>query len=239
MNPIAASLLSPDRSTGESELLRTTLAETRQMLARDLLVPLMFAGSTPQDLALRVSGMLQLLEVTGHDLAREPVDLSVAAERVTSRLRSSDPSHACDIRIQPGLACHVDPALAECLLENLLENAWKFSGQHALPRIWLGQIPAGAGPSRTPSFYVADNGVGFDSAAAPAMFQAFERFHGERAFPGLGLGLAIAQRIVLRHGGHLWVQSTPGNGCMVCFSLPSGQGRSNPLAPRRRQGVSA
>jgi len=103
------------------------------------------------------------------------------------------------------------------LLENLLGNAWKFTAKAAAARIEFG--------TRTEdgrvSYFVRDNGAGFDMKHAERLFGAFQRLHAETEFPGTGIGLATVQRIILRHGGEVWAESSPGHGATFCFTLRS------------------
>src|SRR5262249_52746561 len=116
-----------------------------------------------------------------------------------------------------------DPALLRTLLENLLSNAWKFSSRRRSARIELGACATSGGRK---ALYVRDNGAGFDSRYAQKLYRPFSRLHTQAEFPGSGIGLAIAQRIVQRHGGLLWAESQVDRGATFYFTLPS------PGAPR-------
>ena len=112
------------------------------------------------------------------------------------------------------------------LLTNLLGNAWKFTSHRPHVTIEFGQLPSPTGQN-DPTFFVCDNGAGFDMAYVGKLFAPFQRLHGAEEFSGSGIGLATAQRIVLRHGGRIWAQGTPDKGAILYFTL----------APRRNPGI--
>jgi len=109
-----------------------------------------------------------------------------------------------------------DPGLLQIALENLMRNAWKFTGLQAEPLIVVGMEPVETGMA----FFVRDNGVGFDMAYANKLFGAFQRLHSESEFQGTGIGLALVQRVIRRHGGQVWARAEPGKGATFYFSLP-------------------
>jgi len=103
------------------------------------------------------------------------------------------------------------------VMENLLGNAWKFTGKAENPEVEIGAMSAPAAQGR--AFYVRDNGAGFDMALADKMFQPFRRLHSEAEFPGTGVGLATIQRVIDRHGGHVWAEGKVGAGATFFFTL--------------------
>jgi signal transduction histidine kinase len=123
--------------------------------------------------------------------------------------------------IADGLAAEGDPRLLRQALENLLANAWKFTGRSERTRIEVGN----ASVDGQASFFVRDNGVGFDMKYADRLFAPFQRFHSVKDFPGTGIGLSTVHRIVLRHGGRVWCESAPGAGTSLYFTLGQSQGR--------------
>lgn len=125
-----------------------------------------------------------------------------------------------DVRIQPQLYAEADARLARALLDNLLCNAWKFTGKAAKARIEVGMIEQDAAPV----FFVRDNGAGFDMAFAGKLFGAFQRLHSGDEFPGTGIGLATVQRIVHRHGGRIWAEGAVDGGATFFFTLPAATG---------------
>jgi signal transduction histidine kinase len=134
------------------------------------------------------------------------------AREVAEALGTSDAARTAVVDVQDGLRTRGDSRLLRTLLENLLGNAWKFSAGRNPARITVGQEPDG-------TFFVRDNGAGFDIARADALFAPFTRLHDDRQFPGLGIGLASARRVVERHGGRIWAESEPGRGSTFFFTL--------------------
>ena len=160
---------------------------------------------------------LQLLaRVARSELNRQAVSLSVAAQIVILELKHAAPERRLESQVAEGVSVQADPRLARQLLEILIGNAWKFSAPARESRIEFG-----TGEKNGETFYfVRDNGVGFDMAYADKLFSAFHRLHRADEFGGSGVGLAIAQRIVARHGGRIWAESAPGQGATFFFTLP-------------------
>ena len=111
----------------------------------------------------------------------------------------------------------------QIVLENLLGNAWQFTRKTATPRVEFGSVEQ----DPTPTFFVKDNGAGFDPAYASKLFAPFRRLHTEKEFPGTGVGLAIVWRIVDRHGGRVWADGAVGRGAAFWWTLPASR-RENP-----------
>jgi light-regulated signal transduction histidine kinase (bacteriophytochrome) len=143
------------------------------------------------------------------------VDLGVLAESVAADLRTRFPDRAVTFTAAPGLIASADRRLLRIAFENLLGNAWKFTSKRPDPAIDIGAI--GDGPQR--SYFIRDNGAGFDMAYAGKLFGAFQRLHSTSDFPGTGIGLATVQRIIHRHGGRIWAESQPGQGATFHFTL--------------------
>jgi signal transduction histidine kinase len=180
--------------------------------ARDHLVRVM-AG------ALRMSKLIDtLLELSRSsrvDLRRQAFDLSCLARSVANELAESDRRRQVDCSVQECLPVTADPALIRIVLENLMGNAWKFTAKAAHPAIEVGALSGNGGPV----YFVRDNGAGFDAARAQRLFQPFERLHAATDFPGTGIGLSTTRRIVERHGGEIWAESTPAAGATFFFTL--------------------
>lgn len=163
-----------------------------------------------------IDNLLTLARVTRSTLHQESVDLSALAHRLCTHLQESQPTRAVTWTIQPGLSALGDRHLLELVLENLLNNAWKFTSKHSHATIELGRILQENG---IPLYFVRDDGAGFDMAYANKLFSPFQRLHGIQDFPGNGIGLATVQRIIHRHGGRVWAQGQVEGGATFYFTL--------------------
>jgi PAS domain S-box-containing protein len=167
-------------------------------------------------MAQLIDALLSLSQVTRSELQPLPTDLSSLAHSVARRLAAAEPDRAVEVVVQEGLYAQIDRALARTLLENLLANAWKFTRKTLAPRIDVGAALVDG----LSAFFVRDNGAGFDMAHSDKLFAPFQRLHPVREFPGTGIGLATAQRIVDRHGGRIWAEGKVGEGASFYFALP-------------------
>jgi light-regulated signal transduction histidine kinase (bacteriophytochrome) len=163
-----------------------------------------------------IEALLALSQTSRAPLARENVDLSAMAREILSELQAGDAARAVEIVIGTGLQANGDPRLLRVVMENLIVNAWKFTGRRSQPRIEVGAEPADEGKL---CYFVRDNGAGFDMAHATRLFDVFHRLHTDKAFPGTGVGLATVQRVVHRHGGRIWAQAAPDEGATFYFTL--------------------
>ena len=168
-------------------------------------------------MSILIDAMLNLSRLTRTAIRSERVDLTKVARRITQSLRQSDPARSVDVVIQEGILVWGDLTLLQVVMENLLANAWKFTGKNPQARIEFG-ITNGDGEN---CCYLRDNGVGFDMAYADKLFGAFQRLHRQDEFPGTGIGLATVQRIINRHGGRIWAESRTGEGAAFFFVLPT------------------
>ncbi len=165
-----------------------------------------------------IEAMLSLARLSRAALDPAEVDLAAYARDAFAHARAEDPTRACELVTPEHMLAWADPPLARTLLENLVGNAWKFTAKSPSPRIEVGlAVLKGA---RT--FFVRDNGAGFDMAHATKLFAPFQRLHRAVEYPGTGIGLATANRIVQRHGGRIWAESSLGSGATFYFTL-SGQ----------------
>jgi signal transduction histidine kinase len=171
-------------------------------------------------MGLLIDDLLELSRVSRTEMRVEPVDLSQLAHRVAAELRQGHAGRVVEVRIDEGLSAAGDPRLLRLALQNLLDNAWKFTARR--PR---GTIEVGARNGDERVFFVRDNGAGFDMSYADKLFGVFQRLHTPTEFPGTGVGLAIVQRIVHRHGGRVWAEAVPDRGATFFFTLPDGEPR--------------
>lgn len=163
-----------------------------------------------------IDGMLGLAQLTRIELTRRPVDVNAVATEVIQELGQQYPSHRVHYRIDCGKVICADPRLIRSLLVNLLDNAWKYTTQTERAAVELMRVHDETGPA----FVVRDNGVGFDMNFAQHLFEPFRRMHTLAEFPGVGIGLATAARIVQRYGGRIWAESSVGKGTAFHFTLP-------------------
>jgi signal transduction histidine kinase len=158
-----------------------------------------------------IDALLALARVSRTEIHRAALDLGASVASVAQELRAQYPAAGLAVGDLP--PAWGDALLVRQVLLNLLDNAFKYSARVAAPRVevgWSGQDGA---------YYVRDNGVGFDMAQAGRLFVAFQRLHADPAFSGSGIGLAIVERVVRRHGGRVWAQSAPGAGATFYFTL--------------------
>lgn len=164
-----------------------------------------------------VDGLLVLSLVSREELHREVVDLGAICREITAELAQREPQRQVEVAVAEEAETSGDPRLLHILLENLLGNAWKFTARKPEARIEFGTI--GTGSNR--AYFVRDNGAGFDMKFSGKLFGTFERLHADDDFPGTGIGLAIVQKIVRRHGGRIWAESQVGKGATFFFILGS------------------
>ena len=162
-----------------------------------------------------IEDLLKLSRVGRAELKRSTVDLSTMATSLIAELRKSEAKREVEIVIESGLRAQADERLLRVALDNLLQNAWKFTGKTQHPKIEVGRTP-----NPEPAFFVHDNGAGFDMAYAARLFGVFQRLHTTSEFPGTGVGLATVQRIINRHGGKVWAESRINQGTTFYFTLP-------------------
>jgi light-regulated signal transduction histidine kinase (bacteriophytochrome) len=172
--------------------------------------------SSTQRMKQIMDDLLMLSRVTRREIRRETVNLSRMAAEVAGLLEKEHPGRKAEVIIDPDLRAEADTGLVRILLDNLLENAWKYSEKREVIRVEVGKTMTQQGMA----FFVKDNGAGFDMKYAGKLFDAFQRLHSGRDFPGTGVGLATVQRIVTRHGGQIWAWSEPDKGAVFYFTLP-------------------
>jgi len=166
-----------------------------------------------------IDTLLAMSRTTSRDLERERVNLSQLARELADELKATDRSRRVEFSITPDLATEGDRTLLRMVLQNLIGNAFKFTGRVAVARIEVGAATDSNGGV---VYHVRDNGAGFDPRFAEKMFGLFQRFHSANEFPGTGVGLATVQRIIRKHGGRIWAESQPGEGATFFFTLWGG-----------------
>jgi len=171
--------------------------------------------SATQRMGILIDDLLSLSRVTRSEMKDELVDLSGLAQSIAAELQESQPERQVDFVIAPGLTTNGDTRLLRLLAENLLGNAWKFTGQHPKARVEFGVTQIDG----KETFFVRDDGAGFDMTYANKLFGVFQRLHSQEEFPGTGVGLATVQRIAHRHGGRVWAEGKVEKGATFYFML--------------------
>lgn len=169
-------------------------------------------------MGMLIDDLLGLAQVGRSLLDIRPIDLTGLAHEVVDERVGDEPDRSAKVTVQDGLAVRGDPTLVRVLVDNLVENAWKFTGNEQLAVIDIGALPGPDDQGRQ-VFFVRDNGAGFDMTYVDKLFQPFQRLHAPQEFEGTGIGLAIVARIVARHGGRVWATSELGRGTTVFFQL--------------------
>jgi signal transduction histidine kinase len=165
-----------------------------------------------------IDALLELARVSRAEIHRQPVDLTALGRAVFAQLVAAEPARKVEFVVQEGLHASGDCPLIRVVLENLLGNAWKFTSGRPVGRIELGCTERDG----VPTYYVRDNGAGFDMAYSGKLFTPFQRLHRPTEFAGSGIGLATVQRIVTRHGGAIWADGDVGRGATFYFTLGEG-----------------
>lgn len=169
-----------------------------------------------QQLRERTDAIIALARLSATTVVKQPVDLAELARRICDELRIAEPDRAVHVAIADRLPVQGDPTLLHNVMQNLLENAWKYSAGQPAARIEVGRtVHAGER-----SYFVRDNGAGFDMRQAGNLFKPFQRLHSQSEFAGSGIGLAHVSKIIQRHGGRIWAEASPGQGACFRFTLP-------------------
>ena len=168
-----------------------------------------------QKMGALIDGLLKLSRLTRSEMHQETVDLGALAQEIVLSLQETHPDHKVEFSACGDLTARGDPQLLRVLLQNLIDNAWKFSSKKQLARIEFGTVSKNG----KTEFFIRDNGVGFDIAYASKLFGAFQRLHSADEFPGTGIGLATVKRIINRHGGTIRAEGEVGKGATFYFTL--------------------
>jgi PAS domain S-box-containing protein len=181
--------------------------ETRNRLQR--------IHANAERMGVLIDDLLRLSRVSQRELDRRRFDLSALAAEALANLRRMEPGRVVDASVQPGMMADGDPMLVRLVLDNLIGNAWKFTGRTSRPRITVtAHEEDGNG-----AYCVSDNGAGFDMQYAGKLFNAFQRLHRSDEFDGTGIGLSIVHRVVAKHGGKVWADAAVGRGARFYFTL--------------------
>ncbi|HUN55528.1 MAG TPA: PAS domain S-box protein [Smithella sp.] len=162
-----------------------------------------------------IEDLLKLSRITRTDMDIVPLNLTRMARAVIDELQKSHPRRIANIKIADTLEDFADPRLIRIVLENLLGNAWKFTGKKPVAEIEFGSIKK----NNKKIYFIRDNGAGFDMEYAEKLFAPFQRLHNVEEYPGTGIGLATVKRIIHRHGGTVWAEGLPGQGATFYFTL--------------------
>jgi signal transduction histidine kinase len=197
---------------GFARILKEDYGHTLDRIGNDHLDRVLGAAARMNSM---IDALLSLSQLSTQPLLCEPVNLSELAQYVVDDLRRMAPEREAEIRIEAGLETQGDPTLLRMALENLIGNAWKYSGKTARAQIAFEQCQH-AGRK---AFVVRDNGAGFDMRFADRLFSVFQRLHSSGDFQGTGVGLASVRRVIRRHGGEIWAESEVGKGANFYFTL--------------------
>lgn len=223
---VAHDLRAPLRSIdGFSQALMDDCGEQLDASAKQYL---RYIREATSQMAHLIDDLLALSRVTRGELDRSETDISSLARAIASRLAATTPRRNVEVTVANDLVAKCDDRLLGIALENLIGNAWKFTGKRADARIEIGAL------AEVPRvYYVRDNGAGFDMRYASKLFGAFQRLHSASEFEGTGIGLVSVQRIIRRHGGRIWAEGSVGEGATFYFTLEGAARRNSPAALRQ------
>jgi PAS domain S-box-containing protein len=204
---------------GFSQILVSSYNDKLDEQGRDYLERVSAAS---QRMGQLIDGLLNLSRITRAEMRQETVDLSAMVRAIAAELTSGEPGRDVTFEIQPGLLARGDARLLRAALDNLVRNAWKFTGKKSQARIEFGRNQAGG-----TVYFMRDDGAGFDMEYADKLFGAFQRLHRVTEYEGTGIGLATVQRIIQRHGGRIWGEGAVDKGATFYFTLQGERTRAN------------
>jgi PAS domain S-box-containing protein len=197
---------------GFSQILKDDYANVLDSEGKDLLMRIVSASNRMGDL---IDGLLKLSRYMRAEIQCKTIDLSQMVQAIANELRLRDSSRKINFIIEPNVKANGDETLLRNVLDNLLQNAWKFTSQNDQSRIEFGKMKKDG----QPVYFVRDNGAGFDMSYAEKLFTPFGRLHTEKEYEGTGIGLATVQRIIRRHNGNIWAEGEVGKGATFYFTL--------------------
>ena len=162
-----------------------------------------------------IEDMLKLSRITSHSMERSSCNLSEMVTKINQDLQLTYPDYKVNCEIRDNIVVQADHQLIQIALQNLLDNAWKYSSKVEHPKVTFGSMQQ----ENKEVLFIRDNGVGFDMNQAEKLFAPFQRLHSDEEFKGTGIGLATVKRIIQKHGGTIWAESEPGKGTMFYFTL--------------------
>jgi PAS domain S-box-containing protein len=194
---------------------RILMDDFASQIPEDGMLFLQRTRNAAQNMGQLIDDLLRLSRITRAEINRQWIDLSTIARAIFDELQSAEPDRSVEIFVEKTLKLRGDDRLLRVALENLLNNAWKFTSKNEHASIKVGKIIK----KGKNTYYVRDNGVGFSMNYVDKLFSPFQRLHTVDEFPGTGIGLAIVKRIIHKHGGEIWVESEPGTGTTFYFTL--------------------
>ncbi|HEV2326912.1 MAG TPA: ATP-binding protein [Terracidiphilus sp.] len=193
---------------GQVEEQYPTMPQTRELIEK--------LSSGTRRMSMLIEDLLNLSRASSTPLHRTPIDLSSMAEEILTGLKAENGGRQVSVNVEKGARAIADEGLVHVVLENLLQNAWKYTSKMSAAEIGFGFTEEPSGPV----FFVHDNGAGFNPQYADRLFKPFQRLHSQSEFPGTGIGLATAYRIITRHGGRIWAKGKVNAGADFYFTLP-------------------
>ncbi len=175
-----------------------------------------------------IEALLRFSRLAHSEIKPDKIDLSALAHEAVTMLKLTEPKRQVDFRSAGGITANADAALLRVVLDNLIGNAWKYTGKREKAVIEFGAMEL----EGAPAYFVRDNGTGFDAASSDKLFVPFQRLPGTEECRGFGIGLATVERIIRRHGGRIWAEGEQGKGAIFYFTLQSGDSESS-NKPRR------
>ena len=172
--------------------------------------------ASAEHMSTLLDGLMEVSRFSRMELRRESIDLSAVVRGLAAKLQLSAPARKVEFVIAEGVTANGDPRLLKQVLENLLGNACKFTARRDIAHVEFGIAPQNDG---SVTYFVRDNGAGFDMAYADKLFGVFQHLHSVKEFPGTGIGLATVERIIHRHGGRVWAEGAENTGATFYFTL--------------------